>query len=248
MVALILAFSLLRWELYGLQNIPFAHSGAADRITNIRDALQHPVGNLAAHSLMVHGLIPNSLLPRRDVAILSPAWSMSVEAQIYLLAPAVVFLISKGKWGIIAACSFSVLLYLIGKVGPLAANGAFIGRYAFCFAAGIAAQYVQAARALSRWAPWLAFEPLRTLGKWSYSTYLFHLFPVRAGAAALAPLRLPPAIYAVMLCSLTIISTLILSWLSFTFIEAPMIRLGERLTRGGRPPPKAAAAEVVTAP
>lgn len=42
---------------------------------------------LATHAAMLHGAVPEQLLPRSAEAILPPAWSISVEWQFYLLAP-----------------------------------------------------------------------------------------------------------------------------------------------------------------
>ena len=42
---------------------------------------------LVAHATMLHGAVPDSLLPNSARAILVPAWSISVEWQFYLVAP-----------------------------------------------------------------------------------------------------------------------------------------------------------------
>ena len=41
--------------------------------------------HLAAHALLLHGLIPQSLLPYAYITLLGPAWSLSTEWQFYLL-------------------------------------------------------------------------------------------------------------------------------------------------------------------
>jgi peptidoglycan/LPS O-acetylase OafA/YrhL len=43
--------------------------------------------HVVAHLTMLHGAISNNLLPWSDYAFNSPAWSISVEWQFYLLAP-----------------------------------------------------------------------------------------------------------------------------------------------------------------
>jgi peptidoglycan/LPS O-acetylase OafA/YrhL len=43
--------------------------------------------HILAHLTMLHGAIPDSILPSSAVALLIPAWSISVEFQYYLVAP-----------------------------------------------------------------------------------------------------------------------------------------------------------------
>ncbi len=49
----------------------------------------HPMGNLFAHLTLLHGAIPERWLPGAAVAFLGAAWSISLEWQFYLVAPAV---------------------------------------------------------------------------------------------------------------------------------------------------------------
>jgi peptidoglycan/LPS O-acetylase OafA/YrhL len=47
--------------------------------------------HILAHLTMLHGVIPDSILPASAVALLIPAWSISVEFQYYLVAPILSF-------------------------------------------------------------------------------------------------------------------------------------------------------------
>lgn len=47
----------------------------------------HPFSHLAAHLTLFFGLIPEKILPYTAVALLAPAWSISLEWQYYLAAP-----------------------------------------------------------------------------------------------------------------------------------------------------------------
>ncbi len=54
--------------------------------------------HLAAHALMLHGVIPDEILPHAARAILPPAWSISVEWQFYLLAPLLFAFATRPNW------------------------------------------------------------------------------------------------------------------------------------------------------
>jgi peptidoglycan/LPS O-acetylase OafA/YrhL len=43
--------------------------------------------HLGAHVMMIHGMIPEEILPYSALALLPPGWSLSLEAQFYVLAP-----------------------------------------------------------------------------------------------------------------------------------------------------------------
>lgn len=53
--------------------------------------------HVIAHLVMLHGLIPDSILRNSAGAFLNPAWSISVEWQFYLVAPAVSYFLGSGR-------------------------------------------------------------------------------------------------------------------------------------------------------
>ena len=56
----------------------------------------HFAGHLLAHAPMLHSAIPESILPLSSVALLGPAWSISLEWQFYLIAPLLFWFLQKG--------------------------------------------------------------------------------------------------------------------------------------------------------
>ena len=69
---------------------------------------------LAVHLTMLHGLVPNWLLPFSEYGILGQAWSISVEWQFYLLAPLLFGLISRRV--LAAICVLLALMLLRSRV------------------------------------------------------------------------------------------------------------------------------------
>jgi peptidoglycan/LPS O-acetylase OafA/YrhL len=61
--------------------------GYADQIRVFRSCWQNLPFHVLAHLTMLHGLIPDKVLPYSSVAFLGPAWSLSLEWQFYLIAP-----------------------------------------------------------------------------------------------------------------------------------------------------------------
>jgi peptidoglycan/LPS O-acetylase OafA/YrhL len=67
--------------------------GRQSRTGHLVDRLAHPLGaEIGAHLTMIHGLLPDAVLPGAWTSFLGAAWSLSTEVQFYavmaLLAPA----------------------------------------------------------------------------------------------------------------------------------------------------------------
>ncbi len=100
-----------------MQSLPWAAelSNSIERLQVERTLFwQH----LSAHALMLHGVIPDQVLPDSTNAILTPAWSISLEWQFYLVAPVVyAFLQRSPKYfliisGMVMLCS--KFAYVVG--------------------------------------------------------------------------------------------------------------------------------------
>lgn len=76
----------------------------------------------ALHLTMLHGVLPDTLLPFASSTFLAPAWSISLEWQFYLIAPLLVAAMSarRNRW--------LVILLLVGSI-PVLAGTAGAWRY-----------------------------------------------------------------------------------------------------------------------
>lgn len=89
LVALMLAILVLPATISAFGALPWHDAG---QLTHFADQNAQLVeGNLTwhvvLHALMLHGAVPNSLLPESEYMFLTPAWSVSLEWQFYLIAP-----------------------------------------------------------------------------------------------------------------------------------------------------------------
>ena len=73
----------------------------------------------------------------------------------------------------------------------------------------------------------LQWAPLRTLGKYSYGIYMFHVLP-RNVILLLAKQNLPGSLYKVAFPLATFVTTLCIAWVSWRFIESPFLRYKDR--------------------
>ena len=116
------------------------------RVQIASDTLVYWPYHLAAHIPALHGLIPPRLLPSTDTAFLGQAWSISLEWQFYLVAPAMIALMI-GKW---PAAKVAVILVSV-SVAMIVSRwmpGGFIGRSLHDFIIGICSYYFLKQRTL----------------------------------------------------------------------------------------------------
>ncbi|RYY76143.1 MAG: acyltransferase [Gammaproteobacteria bacterium] len=83
------------------------------RIATFAAQNEHFWTHFFLHITMLHGLVPDSLLPHNTSAFLGPAWSLSLEWQFYVLAPIIIGLMARGLVPMIIT---TLVLYLFGLV------------------------------------------------------------------------------------------------------------------------------------
>ncbi|MAY36257.1 MAG: hypothetical protein CMN84_09185 [Spongiibacteraceae bacterium] len=106
------------------------------KITN--NTAENLAVHVGMHLTMLHGLLPDQVLPSSAVAFLPPAWSISLEWQFYLVAPLFLHLLLRGtasRW--LLAALIGGLMYLGSNMGTWFAGG-FLGTHLHLFFLGVA--------------------------------------------------------------------------------------------------------------
>lgn len=235
--------------------------------------------DLITHIFLVHGLVPQALLPFVPFTLLGVAWTLSLEEQFYAAAPFAIRLAVKSRVGrctlfamtAIAAWYYAPIVRVFSNAF-LPANALFfvagsLSHFALCdngsrnrvlkfialpCAATILLRAIGARTALESWLPALTWAALvsaisldqlprlrmvlntrlmQTLGRISYSTYLFHMAVITVVQCLIW--RAWPAVgrrtLLVTTCAFSTVGTALISYLSWRWIERPLQRLGRSL-------------------
>ena len=169
----------------------------------LRDA-QEPVrqwpAQILVHALLLHGPIPDAWLHNSAGAFLTPAWSVSLEWQFYLVAPLAYWLLQRGGVAGAAVCVLvTALAYATRGLWPRMSFSAFLPIHLHLFAAGVASYWGFKWASEQRGSPRaaLAWAPLAAL----LATAAFLVAnTLRLGADGLLPSRwLPLSIWVLVL-------------------------------------------------
>ena len=106
----------------------------------------HPLLHALLHMTMLHGLVPNTILPMSEYAFAPPGWSLSIEWQFYLIAPGVVWLWRRNLGPLIvlasAAAMYAAYRWAIAAAPGLWMNPSILPGVAPLFAIGIASRMI----------------------------------------------------------------------------------------------------------
>lgn len=129
-----------------VQQVPWADAPEwagfrQERVDWLSQLQTHGWAHILAHLSGLHGLVPDEVLPYANRAFLSPAWSISLEWQFYLVAPFVVAAVRTTKGVVILSLAAIVLaaLYNSGRLGSYAEYPT-LAQAAGYFAIGIASR------------------------------------------------------------------------------------------------------------
>jgi peptidoglycan/LPS O-acetylase OafA/YrhL len=187
--------------------------------------------HLGAHASLIHGLVPTAWLPLSQMAFLPPGWSISLEFQLYLVAPLVLWWLARfGLRGflVLAICSAVTFAPPIAwRLNSIwSAPGAFLPQRFLFFLVGM--MLYLCARELGRKVTyWQGFV---RLGEVSYSTYLVH-WPILACLNIFLPLEWSRMVRAEVLFATGAPLTLLCSFLLYRYVECPGIALGRHLSK-----------------
>ncbi len=239
-----------------MRGVPFASDRNALRVVQADAAMADLAPHLAAHVVLLQGLIPASVLPHAAYTIVGQAWSISLEWQFYVLAPFVALAVARRWWlPLIAAVAALMLLSTHLSEGFIGSKALLFGigsgtqlvrreRRYWPFLAACSATYLMTGGNVIQLLIWSAAFGLKAplsnraivyLGSRSYSTYMLHMLPIYLGAWALNG-RLAGWEYIAALSAITVAFVLTASELSYRWIERPGMDLGKRLAQRARKP------------
>lgn len=84
----------------------------------VRESHVHLLAHALAHATMLHGMIPQEILPEAPKTFLPAAWSISLEWQFYLIAPMVIAAL-RDRWSTLALLAGSLVALEIARKGYL---------------------------------------------------------------------------------------------------------------------------------
>jgi peptidoglycan/LPS O-acetylase OafA/YrhL len=112
-----------------------ARSGAVASIA------EHPWAQWLLHLTLLQGIVPDNVLPWSSVSFVGPAWSLSLEWQFYLVAPALIWAMRSKVWApcVVLMALIATYLFRQGMLGEYS-NYANLAGGLWLFVIGIASR------------------------------------------------------------------------------------------------------------
>jgi peptidoglycan/LPS O-acetylase OafA/YrhL len=129
LAVLIASIATAAWKLQWLEHFPWSSEFVASGVAVASSSTQHLTEHVTMHLTMLHGLVPDSLLPYSEYAIVGQAWSISVEWQFYLVAPFLLWLARKSPLNlsaVVLAIVFVRSRYWLGEGFAINQSGFFL--------------------------------------------------------------------------------------------------------------------------
>jgi peptidoglycan/LPS O-acetylase OafA/YrhL len=121
--------------------------------------------NIPLHLTMLHGIVPQTLIPFAPGAFLEPAWSISLEWQFYLVAPLLFWVgARRSQASRIAVFAFCAAVFLLTPKLPAVQFGAFLPQHLELFVIGSASYFFYKGSREFRFPPDSVFLALGFLG------------------------------------------------------------------------------------
>ena len=99
LLSLYVSVLLLQPSMTALQQLPWDGPRTADRLVIFQNTMDYFWSHLFLHTALLHGIIPDKILPSTSFAFMGQAWSLTLEWQFYLIAPVAFFFLSRRKLG-----------------------------------------------------------------------------------------------------------------------------------------------------
>lgn len=138
-VVLVIALAMLPYTADILQAAPPSAMKEV-RLAIVAESQDNYFSNILSHITLLHGLIPLNLSQYSAYAFVGQAWSISLEWQFYILAPAFLFMLRRisSLIFLISFCAAVILLTLPGEYF----GAAYIGNKLYLFGVGAASFYI----------------------------------------------------------------------------------------------------------
>lgn len=93
--------------------------GVDMRVARATEEAAHFFRHLGLHLTLLHGVIPDSVLPFASSTFLAPAWSLSLEWQFYLVAPTILPLLRRSPLTMLSTVIVFLIVFALARKGVL---------------------------------------------------------------------------------------------------------------------------------